>query len=370
MERNFWTYWGGLLVPLLIVGCGSLQSAEDLAASAGTSTSDTIEITGSVQGRSANLAKGSSSAATGCEADTVVATDSDDDTIEGDVDEDCNFSIRVPHGRSYALSLLLRGTFVASLAYESGISGFSTPLLPLLLSRRPIVLGPIVIVGTRGTPTYQPLAYVDSDGDGIMDADDSDDDNDGVDDAQEDDCDADGIADDFDESVDCSDVNTNTSLARVLVARPHHNRGCRLLHRLGRKGRCHRVPLRRAVTAWVNCRVDRTTVTAETFRVEADGEAVDCHYRFKRWKLRPRKAHILRCRHRSDPFAADAIYTATIDGVLCKDGTPVAPRSWSWLTVTAARADLDASDADDEIDTCEEIEDDDADAEEDAEPIG
>lgn len=347
--------WCLLGCVLSLTACGSAtQGTTDTSVSSGDS--DTVTVTGSVGSSSTTGKAVSSDTSSSCAADTVVATDTSGAETEASVASDCEFELTLQPDHNYTIVLFLSGTYVATLQFDSGAEGFPTTLLPAQRGVLILALGRISISGPVATPTNEPLDETDADDDGESDLADTDDDNDSIDDEEEADCDEDGLVDDLDDDTTCTG-NDPSFGGRILALRPIPHAICRLLNEVGIELRfCHRAPLKVPVTAWVSCRVDQSTVNSETFRVEADGHAVECHYRVKRWKGEKlakhsgrKNHHLIRCWHRADPFESNTVYTATIEGVQCHNGELVKPRSWSFLTIDTPRRDFDL---DDEVDSC------------------
>lgn len=296
-----------------LAACGQVSTVGD-PADADTSQG-TRTITGTLEG-GAGTSKAATS--TGCEADTVIATATDGSTSSAAVDTTCNFSVSVDVGKSYVISFVLDGTFVATLIVDSGVAGFPVTEIQVGDGDATLELGSVTIEGTVATAANDPAEDSDTDGDEINDADDADDDGDDVPDEEE-----------------CEENDVEVQ-ARVLRVQP-------------RKGAEYVGPFR-TVRALFSCRIDPETITPETFRVAADGDEIDCHYRYGRWHrpwwhhlskshralqkhLKRRRMHVVRCQHVEDPFQLNTTYTATIDGVRCLDGRAVAPSEWSWHTI-------------------------------------
>lgn len=334
--------WGCIgVAALLFAGCGKVgqgtSSSSDTSANDSEETSDVREVSGTVptgSGTSASQSKhaGSGSMSFECAADEVIATDTDGSTISSVVEEDCSFVLRLRVGRSYVIGLSHDGTFIATLAFKGRVAGFRGNGLAIGRGNGRIRLGGITVNGSTGSCENDPSEYIDQDDDGVADAEDTDADGDGSDDAFERDCSLDGAEDDSDENAcDGEAVAEDDVQAHVLRVRPWH-------------GRKH-VALRKRVRALISCRVNPLTVNAQTFRVEAaDGDAIACHYRL----LYPFFARLTRitCRHFADPFTPETVYTATLDGVECRDGRPVEVRSWSWTTRDALEEEADESGSD------------------------
>lgn len=326
---------------------GALALAGFMAACSGGSatgsgSTTTRTLTGSVSSDDpAALVKSQTTAS--CAADEVIATSVDGDTTTASVDADCNFSLTLNVGESYSIGFLNDDTFVASLIFNTGISGFTGTNINIGSSGDDIDLGGITITGNVAIAENDPLDQIDSDDDGSPDLDDSDDDGDGIEDEDEDDCDLDGIWDDFEDDDSCEDDDSGLVKVREVKPRndpqPEHGND--------------RVDLDKDVRARIACRIDTDSVTSETFSVvSADGEhTVDCTYTFN-----SERNHV-ECEHDSDDFLPDTVYTATLSGVMCENGSEVQERSWTWLT---EESDDDEGSSEDDSDddhgggTCEE----------------
>lgn len=290
-----------------------------------------------------------------CLADTVLATDTEGTTVTETVSEDCAFEVSLTIGKSYVISFALNGEFVATLVFDSGITGFASSSLSLADGENAIDLGVVTISGSTASSAKNPLEQNDRDDDGENDLEDEDDDNDDVDDELEEDCDLDGFLDDLDLDSECEEEDDDEmenagDTAMVLEVKPrndpHPENGD------------DRVDLDKEVRARISCEVDSSSVTAETFQVVAEsGEAIACAYEFSG---SGNSGNRIECNHEED-FLADTIYQATLDGVMCEDGRMVEARTWQWLT---EEADDDEGDAEDEIDEEDEEDDEDEDGDE------
>ncbi|MBI4238514.1 MAG: hypothetical protein HY696_08895 [Deltaproteobacteria bacterium] len=345
--------WGCIgVAALLLAACGKVGSGT--SASSDTSTNDDSAVrevsgtvpTGSESAASVSKHLGGGGMSFACAADEVIATDTDGSTISTVVEDDCSFILKLRVGHSYVIGLSHDGTFIAALKFRGRVAGFRGSGLAIGRGNGRIALGGITVSGSTGSCENDPSEFIDQDDDGVADASDDDADGDGSDDAFERDCSLDGVEDDSDENAcDGEAVAEDDVQAHVLRVRPWH-------------GRKH-VALRKRVRALISCRVNPLTVNAQTFRVESsDGDAIACHYRL----LYPFFARLTRitCRHFADPFTPETVYTATLDGVECRDGRPVEVREWSWTTRDAPEADAgdeaadEASDDGDEEDLLDE----------------
>lgn len=310
-----------------LAGCGVTDGA-----------SNTRAITGTVAASQANSLQ--ALAADTCAADKVIATDTAGTATTTDVADDCSFQLTVDTGKSYAIGFTRNDSFVATVVFSSGTAGFSGSDFAVSPGDTPIALGTITISGSTAVPASNPLNQTDQDGDGVADLDDTDDDEDGIEDEMEGDCDLDGVLDDFDESSDCDEAPEG--MARVLEVKPRNDPH-------PDKGE-DRIDLDKDVRARISCEVDHATVTSETYAVISENglDVVSCQYNFSGTG---KSGNRIKCEHETD-FLPDTIYTATIDGVLCANGTVVESRSWSWLTET--EEDDEEGDGEEELDDEEE----------------
>lgn len=281
----------------------------------GSSNSTTRNLTGNVPENSTPaLMKGATTIAP-CQANTILATSSSGSTTQGSIAADCTFSIELAVGQSYVISFLNGDTFVATLIFDTGISGTASSL-PLASGDGAINLGSITFTGSVASPTSNPLIHVDDDHDGISDFDDSDDDNDGINDDEEDDCDLDGHRDDMDADLSCS---SNDSTPRMFEVKPHDDQHTEL-------GRDTVDPDQR-ISARVSCTLDDSTLDNTTFHVESEaGDAVECTFATETHSYGSR----IVCGHAS--LQTDTVYTLTIAGLKCQDGQAITEASSQFLT--------------------------------------
>lgn len=257
---------------------------------------------------------------TGCRiADTVIATDSSAATQEEAIANDCTFEMTLTSRRAYAFSFWLNDAFVASLAFNNGSAFLSSEYMYLGSGTSAIDLGTITVAGRVMISSLIPAEQTDRDDDGISDFEDDDDDDDGTLDADEQDCDLDGIIDDEDDDQsECEDTTSSEGVALVLEVEPRRGEG------VGDPNNA--VDLDAEVQARFSCAVNVSTVTADTFSVEANDDAIECAYELSGSDER------VSCRHDDDPFGADTIYTVTVDGVECQSGEQVLSTSWPFQT--------------------------------------
>ncbi len=264
-----------------------------------------------------------------CAADTIIATDSSAETVSVAIDEDCDFAVTLEIGKSYVLSLSHENSFVATLIFDTGAS-FSSDNVTVGAGSGPIQLGEITITGNVAIPEFEPCDQMDTDDDGVVDFDDEDDDGDGIEDEFEDDCDLDGFLNDHDfDMEDCDEgeedeEDEEDDEAYVLEVKPRNDSHPELGE--------DRVDLDRDIKARINCSVDSDTVNEDTFIIYHDDEELDCNYRGNshgKGKLGTQTT--IECEPNED-MHSDALYTALIDGVMCRDGREVETVAWSWLT--------------------------------------
>lgn len=337
---------------VFLAGCQEIQTD---AVGKNTSALATRLLTGNLSAVSADASVGegdqmylSQASSSSCVADTVMATDTSGETLSEAVAGDCSFALSLAVGKSYVVSFLKDDAFVATLLFQSGISGLTSSVLPVSDGDAGIDLGTVVITGTVAEAEHNPSEQCDYDSDGESDYADLDDDNDLIADDEEQDCDLDGVADDHDDELSsCEDGDDDdgdsdsaegddddeSGMAFVLDVRPYN-----YLTMLWEE----RIDLDREVKARLSCAVDVNSVIPETFSVvsEDGSHTVSCAYEFSRLDKQ------IECDHDEDEFLPDTVYVAVVDGVLCADGRTLVPTSWIWLT----------EEEDDDIGTCYEDE--------------
>lgn len=251
----------------------------------------------------------------GCAADTVRVINSRGVSREVEIDADCGFTVSLPVRKAYLFRFLKNAVPVGSLFIPRVSDAYSAYVAVVAASVSPLALGRITIAQGLARAQYHPDAQNDLDGDGESDDTDDDDDGDGTSDDDEDDCDLDGIPGELDEATDSCDDAAATGTVPVLRVKPRNE----LLF--------ERVSLHEAVGALVACEIDADSLTAATFRVDSDaGVAIACQLHIHE------SGSGVVCRHDSDPFAPDTVYTATLEGLECQNGNVVRTRSWSWRT--------------------------------------
>lgn len=331
------------VVKMLTLVAGILALAACSGAGTTVPTSGTTRsITGTLpSGAPAALFKAANHS--NCAADSVIATDTTGETEVGSIEHDCSFELELTIGRSYVISFTADGAFVATLIFDSGVTGFSDSVMGISDGDDPIGLGTITISGNTATSANNPLDVLDQDGDGTLDSEDRDDDDDGIDDEDEGDCDLDGYLDDHDDD-DCDEDADGDRILRVKPANHSDD-----------------VDLDKDVRVKASCTIDQTSVTADSFSVvSAEGDAIACTYEF----MGEGTGSMVRCRHHDNPFVANTVYTATVSGMRCEGGSELVEASWSFTTEEADDDEGDAEDDIDDEDAEEEEEDDDLDEDE------
>ncbi|OVE80949.1 hypothetical protein BVY03_05070 [bacterium K02(2017)] len=276
-----------------------------------------------------------------CSADSVIATDTQANTTTAPIAEDCSFNLDLTINKNVSLGFVQNETFVAALTFNSGNAGLSTSTLPITTGSTPINLGAISITGQTAIPTTNPLIFADSDGDGLTDYEDSDDDADGIADNNERDCDLDGVIDDMDEDSSCTNETMDTNIGYVLEVKPRNKADDEAVEG---------VDLNKKVRARINCVIDQSSVTNETYIVLSDdGETIACEFQFS--TSDDNESSQIKCRHDNQDFTPSTNYTATISGLSCEDGRQIEATSWTWFT---EENDDDEGDAEDDLDEIDE----------------
>lgn len=137
-----------------------------------------------------------------CRVNLVIARDSEDNIIVGEVELDCAFEIRLKAGVAYEIELRLDGKLVATIVFDDDLN---PKHIIVAEGESAIDLG-LVNFSDNGVAVVenQPAEFNDLDNDGIVDAEDPDDDNDGIPDLEEADCNQNGVRDDY-ENIDCDE---------------------------------------------------------------------------------------------------------------------------------------------------------------------
>ena len=252
----------------------------------------------------------------GCPADQVIATDSSAQTTLASIDEtECSFDMELVVDRSYVISFVLGDEFVATLIVRKNSSSLRSNVVFIAQAALAMNLGNITIIDNEAFPENEPYSQNDQDEDGTDDFDDEDDDGDGILDDEEEDCDLDGFLDEDDEDdLDCDeDEGDEEDIAEFIVEVSPFNEE-------------EFVDLDEEISVLFSCEVDEESVTEETFVVQSDDDALSCEFEFSD------SGEVVTCEHDDQDFLPDTIYTATVDGVTCEDGTGIEADSWSWTS--------------------------------------
>ncbi|HBF12260.1 MAG TPA: hypothetical protein DDW49_02540 [Deltaproteobacteria bacterium] len=250
-----------------------------------------------------------------CFADQIIATNSQGTSTTATVDDNCGFTLTLAINKSYAVSLVSDGAFVATMIFTNNPNTLPTSIMVLSNGASAVNLGRIFInlSNNQASPEFEPSSQCDSDDDGEDDFDDEDDDNDGTSDDDEEDCDLDGYFDDHDDDSECEDdEDEEDASGDVLEVSPRDGED--------------NVDVDEKIVARFDCTLDELTVTNASFAVtdEAD-QAIDCDFDFEEDQTE------VQCDY-DGSLTPLTVYTATINGILCEDGTPVENIEWSWTT--------------------------------------
>lgn len=257
----------------------------------------------------------SAHAAHTCPADTVIATDSLARTTSASVEEDCSFALTLTTNKAYVFSFVSGSAFVATLIVTNSPDTLPSTAFFISLDEDKIDLGVVTIVDNDAVPENEPAEQNDQDEDGTNDFDDEDDDGDGTADDEESDCDLDDYEDDYDEDDPCDteEEEEDDSVGNVLEVIP--NDGDEF------------VAFDEEIVVRFDCEVNPETVASDTFRVESDEDDIACGFSFSN------SNNVVTCIHDDQHFLPSTIYTASIEGIFCADGTTeIAPEAWSWTT--------------------------------------
>lgn len=327
------------------VTAGLFACSGSSSSTGGSSTTGARNLTGNASGSSTPALVNELNqtlSESGCLADTIIATTTTGTTSTATLDSNCDFNLELQTGQSYVISFVLDGQFVASLLFDTGISGFGDSVFSVDDSTGDINLGAITFSGNLASSEHNPLEYCDSDDDGIHDFDDDDDDGDDIYDYYESDCDLDGYIDDYDDDS-CSSSDSN--LVRVKPSEDDDE-----------------VDLDKDVKVKTACVIDESTVTAESFAVVSEDEShvVACTYSIHSDES---QGDTIKCEHDADPFLADTVYTVTLTGITCDDSSALGDGTWSFLTESE---DDDEGDYEDQWDDEDELDDDSSDSSDDS----
>lgn len=313
---------------LILAACGG--GTETSASSTEVNT-----ITGTLPSSTGSTALKAAVSTIDCVADTIIATGTSGTADSTETASDCSFSLTLSPG-SYVLSFAKNESFVATLIFDSGITGFLNSALQLTSTGITINLGSITLNGNVALAENNPLGFLDQDDDDVVDAEDDDDDGDGTDDDLERDCDLDGLLDDIDDD-DCPE--TISASENILRVKP--------------VSEATDVDLDKDIKVLTSCVLDQNSVTAETFSVTSEeDEVISCVYEFSG----ENSGNKIKCRHDEEPFVANTVYTVVIGGVFCETGEGLVATTWSFTTETE---DDDEGDSEDDLDDEDELEDDD-----------
>lgn len=248
-----------------------------------------------------------------CGVDQAVATDSAGNYVFADIASDCSFELSLPVPGAWSLDFVSGGAAVASTAFDNSPKRFLSPAMNLT-GGDTIFLDGVSFNDGEASPSGEPSAQSDQDGNGVPDLFDQDDDGDGISDEDEADCDLDGIIDDFDAAT--SACPPGSALSEVS---PRNGEGT------GAHGL--KVRTNKDVRIRFSCLIDPSTLTPSTLAISPEGDPaaiLSCDFTI----LGTGKQ--LRCAHPN--FLADTVYDARLEGVRCEDGSEIPAVSWSWRT--------------------------------------
>ncbi len=322
MKNNF------LILVLLI-----LLSALPACGGSGSSATGGSEFGNPTRGLTGIVTSGAGGALTkaltsSCPADSVIATNSTAETTSVAVNDDCSFDLSLETEMAYVLSFTQGSQFVATLIVDNNTGLLNTQTIYLAPGDTTVDLGTIVISNGQATPEHQPAEQNDRDGDGINDFDDDDDDDDGISDVDETDCDLDGFEDDDD-----SDNSTCGSGSGGGSSGGSGGASDTSIIQVSPSDGAEHVLLTEQISVRLNCPVDQSTVTNDTFNVSSETDTLLCDFNFSD------SGQTIECRHDSQDFLSDTEYSVVIDGITCEDGTPIAARDWSWSTQSSGSGD-------------------------------
>lgn len=246
-----------------------------------------------------------------CPADMVILTDSLLNTVSLEINSDCSFDDSIDVNQAYDVSFYKNDVFVASLEVTNGSSTLTTSIIYIADGSSDVDLGTITISGDKAIPENEAATQSDRDNDGVDDFDDDDDNNDGVNDEDETDCDLDGFFDEDDNSSECaSDSNENSSgtNSTVLEVAPRNN--------------SVDVNLDKEIEVRFGCDVKASSVTSSTLSITSNTETILCSFELD--------GNELQCQHDDNLFVSGHLYSATINGIKCVDGTVINTVTWSW----------------------------------------
>lgn len=131
----------------------------------------------------------------------------------------------------------------------------------------------------------------------------------------------DGYPDDYDDSDDADAcASGGDSSAAVLEVDPENDTDLTDDDDL--------VSLDKEVKIRFSCSLNTSTVNASTVDIASDSHTVSCALSLSNNDTR------ITCDHDGDPFDANTVYTATLNGVECSNGDSIPTTTWSWKTET------------------------------------
>lgn len=252
----------------------------------------------------------------GCPANQVTAIDSQDQVTSAEISqENCSFEMQLTANKSYELDFMRDDEFIATLVVKKNPSALDSTVFFIAEASTPMDLGDVEIENDNALPENQPASQNDQDDDGTDDFADEDDDGDGLSDDVEEDCDLDGFLDDYDQSDEScdSDADEGEENIAILEVSPSNEDTF--------------VALDAEIWARFDCVVNQDSVGTETFSIAADNDSLSCAFDFSD------SGDTVTCVHGDQDFMPDTVYTATVTGVLCEEGTEISSTSWSWATI-------------------------------------
>lgn len=325
---------GFFSVALGFVACGSKMSA-----TGGAEIGNPAKrfITGTLVTSSTPAQLMAESNGPNCEADGLIATDSLAQATSAVLATDCSFEIELTINKSYVLSFVLNDTFVATLVFSQGSSTLASSMLVVSSGDSAIDLGAITLAGKIASATNNPYTQSDQDGDGVNDFNDDDDNNDGTPDGQELDCDLDGYLDYLDEGdEECEDDDDTDD-----EADDEAEEGSPIIYEVRPRNQATNVDLEVELEVRTGCTLDAGSINNTTISVTSSTDTIDCQFELESSDTR------VTCES-DDVFSANTVYQVQLEGVLCLDGDPLPPTTWSFTT--AADDNGDDEDAGEEED--------------------
>lgn len=299
---------------LPIFGCGSNQGGTEAG---NPPTIPTRNVVGTVSSNStSSLTK---TASDDCAIDKVIATDSQAQTTQATLEDDCFFTLSLAANKAYSLGFVEGDEFVATMIFNNSSTSITSSTFIISEGEQDIDLGIITIDGSLAVPQNEPSTQNDQDEDGISDFDDEDDDGDGVEDDFEEDCDFDGYYDDYDdEDEECEgdeeeeESEDGEETPEVLEVYPNDGDTD--------------IEIDEDIEVRFGCEVNEDSLTSETFIVESEtGEQIECTFHTEN------SGSIVVCEHEED-FQLLAEYTVTLENIECANEEVIATTSWSFTT--------------------------------------